>query len=131
MKIYAPVTDVNGIYASVMFTNGVGETDNPALIEWFRSHGYRVELGDITEPIAPIYNAPTWEVGGNESVEDQRIEMAPIAPEKEPEMLEHADQPDFEAMTPLELREWMREHGYGGKIKNTKNKDKLLEILRG
>lgn len=105
MKIYAPVTDVNGIYASVMFTNGVGETDNPALIEWFRSHGYRVE--------------------------DQRVEMLPTALEREPEMLETGGQPDFESMTPLELREWMREHGYGGKIKNTKNKDKLLEILRG
>lgn len=111
MKIYAPVDNVNGIYASVLFVNSVGETDNPALIEWFKNHGYRVELGDITEPIAPIYNAPTWEAGGNESVEETK--------------------PDFESMSPDELRNWMREHGYGAKIKNTRSKDKLLEIVKG
>ena len=43
MKIYAPVKDVNGMYASVQFVNGVGETDNPHLIEWFKSHGYEIE----------------------------------------------------------------------------------------
>ena len=50
-------------------------------------------------------------------------------------LLEKCDEqplePDFDAMTPNELREWMREHGYGTKIKNTRNKEKLLEILRG
>ena len=46
MKIYAPVDNVNGIYASVLFVNSVGETDNPALIEWFKSHGYRLEKCD-------------------------------------------------------------------------------------
>jgi hypothetical protein len=117
MKIYAPVENINGIYASVMFVNSVGETDNPALIEWFRSHGYRIErestvsLEEIV-PIVPIVpDAPTWEVGGNESMEET--------------------EPDFEAMTPNDLREWMKEHGYGGKIRNIKNKAKLLEILRG
>ena len=111
MKIYAPIENVNGIYASVLFVNSVGETDNPALIEWFRSHGYRVELGDITEPPESIYNAPTWKVSENESAEETNA--------------------DFESMSPDELRNWMREHGYGAKIKNTKNKDKLLEIVRG
>ena len=106
MKIYAPVKDANGIYASVLFVNGVGETDNLALIEWFKNHGYKVE-----ESIAISYDAQTWEVGGNEAVEETG--------------------PDFESMTPNDLRDWMREHGYGGKIKNTRNKDKLLEILRG
>jgi hypothetical protein len=111
MKIYAPVENVNGIYASVNFVNSVGETNNPALIEWFRSHGYKVELVGIPEPLAPIYNAPTWEAGGNESVEET--------------------EPDFETMTPNDLREWMKDHGYGTKIRNIKNKEKLLEILRG
>ena len=111
MKIYAPVENVNGIYASVMFVNSVGETNNPALIEWFRSHGYKIESVNIPEPLAPIYNAPTSESGGNESVEET--------------------EPDFESMTPNDLRDWMREHGYGSRIKNTKSRDKLLEILRG
>ena len=101
MKIYAPVKETNGVYASVRFTNGVGETDNPRLIEWFQSHGYVVES----------------------SLEkcDEHNENS----------LEKCGEPDFEAMTPNNLREWMRSNGYGGKIKNTRNKDKLLEILRG
>ena len=86
MKIYAPVKDANGIYASVLFVNGVGETDNPTLIKWFENHGYTTEK---------------------------------------------CDKPDFTSMTPDELREWLREHGYGSKIKNTKNKDKLIEIMKG
>lgn len=101
MKVYAPVKTANGTWASVRFVNGVGETDNPRLIEWFKNHGYRIE----------------------ETVEKREdfIETA----------LEQCDEPDFEAMTPNQLREWMREHGYGSKIKNTRNKEKLLEILRG
>lgn len=43
MKIYAPNKQYSNISASVTFKNGVGETDNPRLIEWFREHGYIVE----------------------------------------------------------------------------------------
>ena len=43
MKIYAPVKTANGVYASVRFVDGVGETDNPRLIEWFQTHGYKCE----------------------------------------------------------------------------------------
>jgi hypothetical protein len=42
-KIYAPNKQYNGISASVAFAKGVGETDNPTLLDWFRSHGYEVE----------------------------------------------------------------------------------------
>ena len=94
MKIYAPVENINGIYASVMFVNSVGETDNPALIEWFRSHGYKIE----------------------KSVK---------------KCDEISDEPDFDSMTPNELRDWMKENGLGSKIKNIRNKEKLLEIIRG
>ena len=114
MKIYAPVKDSSGIWASVKFVNGVGETDNPALVDWFRSHGYRIEnettvFLEDNVPIVP--DALTWEVGGNESVEETK--------------------PDFDSMTPNELRDWAREHGLGSKIKNTRSKEKLLEIIRG
>ena len=105
MKIYAPVKDANGVWASVLFVNGVGETNKPHLIEWFKEHGYRIE-----ETISPTTSS--------EEVLTQVVE-------------EVDSQPDFEAMTPNELREWMRENGYGGQIKNIRNKDKLLEILRG
>ena len=43
MKVYAPNKQYTGTSASVPFCNGVGETDNPHLLEWFRSHGYEVE----------------------------------------------------------------------------------------
>lgn len=48
MKIYTPVKGFNGKRASVEFRNGVGETDNPDLIAWFKSKGYGLE--DTSEP---------------------------------------------------------------------------------
>lgn len=42
-KIYAPNPQYSGVSASVKFVNGVGETNDPRLINWFRSKGYRVE----------------------------------------------------------------------------------------
>ena len=101
MKIYAPVKDFNGLRNNVRFINGVGETNNSMEIEWFKSRGYTIEK--LVEKC------------------DEPLEIA----------LENCEEPDFEAMTPLELRDWMRENGYGSKIKNTRNKEKLLEILRG
>lgn len=105
MKIYAPVKDTNGVYASVLFVNGVGETDDIHLIEWFRNHGYKVPLEDSSKKCDNL---------SNNSLEKR----------------EKDETPDFTSMTPDELRDWMREHGYGAKIKNTKNKDKLLEIMK-
>jgi hypothetical protein len=97
MKIYAPVKNTNGVYASVRFVNGVGETDNPRLIEWFRSNGYSLE----------------------------KCEDSVRIPQ------ENCDEPDFDAMTPNELRDWMKANGLGMQIKNIRNKEKLLEIIRG
>lgn len=42
-KIYAPNKQYSGLSASVRFVDGVGETDNSILLEWFREHGYKVE----------------------------------------------------------------------------------------
>jgi hypothetical protein len=42
-KIIAPNKEYTGISATVGFVGGVGETDNPKLIEWFEAHGYEVE----------------------------------------------------------------------------------------
>ena len=47
-KIYTPVKGYNGISASVTFKEGVGETSDAHLIEWFRAHGYTV-VEDIPE----------------------------------------------------------------------------------
>lgn len=114
MKIYAPIKDTNGVYASVRFVNGVGETDKPHLIEWFKNHGYSVEECDISME-------ETHEKCDISIVETEEVEMMGY-PEREP---------DFDAMTPNELREWAKANGYGGKIKNIRNKEKLIEILRG
>lgn len=109
-KIYAPVKDANGVWASVRFVNGVGETKNPALVEWFRQHGYRVEKCDISHEYP---------------VEKRDISNLVIEPQND------QIEPDFDSMTPLELREWAKANGLGGVIKNTRNKEKLLELIRG
>ena len=43
MKVHAPNKNYTGVSASVVFCNGVGETDDPHLLEWFKSHGYETE----------------------------------------------------------------------------------------
>ena len=50
MKIYAPNKQANGVWCSVRFVEGVGETDNPHLIKWFKEHGYKVPIGAAIEP---------------------------------------------------------------------------------
>lgn len=44
-KIKTPNEQYTGLSAGVSFCNGVGETDDPYLIEWFKQHGYTVEAG--------------------------------------------------------------------------------------
>lgn len=117
MKIYAPVKDANGVYASVRFVNGVGETDNPRLIEWFRENGYKVPIEDSVEKVAnPIEESLEKCVDDSEFVDLNKLAE---------------EEPDLDAMTPNELREYARVNGLGNKIKNTRNKEKLLEIIRG
>lgn len=43
-RIYAPNSIYTGTSASVAFQQGIGETDDPHLIAWFRERGYQVEL---------------------------------------------------------------------------------------
>lgn len=68
MKVYAPNEQYTGMSASVSFCNGVGETNDPHLLNWFRIHGYEVE--ELPEP--------------EESVEDEMEpqEENPEAPEE-------------------------------------------------
>lgn len=42
-KIIAPNKQYTGVSATVAFAQGVGRTDNPKLIQWFKEHGYTVE----------------------------------------------------------------------------------------
>lgn len=44
VKIYHPTDKAyNGVRANVRFTNGVGETDIPSVIEWFKQKGFKIE----------------------------------------------------------------------------------------
>lgn len=67
MKIYSPNRDYTGVSASVPFCNGVGETNDPHLIQWFKDHGYKVEesgAAPIEETLAaeiPTEEAPAEE----------------------------------------------------------------------
>ena len=61
-RIYAPNPIYTGTSASVAFQQGVGYTDDPDLIAWFQSRGYRVELPQEAPPEeppqAPVKPAP-------------------------------------------------------------------------
>ena len=98
MKIYTPVKGATGVWCSVYFKDGVGETKKPHLIKWFKEHGYKVE-----------------------------DEVAVVAENKNDVVAE----PDFESMTFTELKEWMKNNGYGSQIKNIRSKAKLIEIIKG
>lgn len=61
MKIYAPVQDANGYWCNVKFVNGVADCDEPHLIEWFESHGYRIEKREPKVIKAPKVKLPNLE----------------------------------------------------------------------
>lgn len=46
-KILAPNKQYTGVSASVSFCNGVGETDDPNLIDWFKEHNYTIVEEDV------------------------------------------------------------------------------------
>jgi hypothetical protein len=48
-KIYSPNKQFTGVSATVAFANGVGETDEQHLIEWFEEKGYTVESVEQNE----------------------------------------------------------------------------------
>ena len=131
MKIYAPNKNANGVYASIRFIDGVGETDKPHLIEWFRSHGYKLSGNfTTTEKVAETHIIPMENVQETHETPSENVQVKPQ--EDEVEMMGYSEKvKTFEEMTPNELREWAIENGFGTKIRNTRNKEKLLEILRG
>lgn len=115
MKIYAPNKNANGVYASVLFVNGVGETNKPHLIEWFKRNGYTVDDYSIAEIGKQIKEA----VG--------LVEIEPIERMGYAEPTEKA----LEDMGVDELRDHCKTVGKGHLMKNIRNKEKLIEIIRG
>lgn len=49
VKVLAPNKQYSGLSAGVMFVNGIGETDNEHLLQWFEEKGYIVERPEVTE----------------------------------------------------------------------------------
>ncbi|GIP14391.1 hypothetical protein J40TS1_00330 [Paenibacillus montaniterrae] len=48
-KVIAPNSQYTGLSASVMFVNGVGETNDAHLLQWFEEKGYTIERSDPTD----------------------------------------------------------------------------------
>lgn len=77
--IKSPNQEYTGTSAGVVFVNGVGNTDNENLIEWFRDRGYGVEIDaevtteeDLEEKEIDDLEK-TEEIGKNEKeVEDEK-----------------------------------------------------------
>ena len=49
VKILSPNKSYTGVSASVAFINGVGETEDENIIDWFKEHGYEVIEEDVTK----------------------------------------------------------------------------------
>lgn len=113
MKIFTKVPDFTGIRATVMFVNGQGDTDDPALIEWFRSHGYTIGDGK---------NDP--EVKGER--DQYHLAEAKLEELKANPTVEF---PHFPSMSVDEIRAWAKANKLGSKIGALKNKDKLIAVL--
>lgn len=98
--IRTPVPQFNGYRGSVLFINGVGKTDDPRLIQWFKDKGYTV-YEDVKE-VNMMDSA-----GTSTSIY-----------ERDPKPLED--------MTAKELKEFAKSIGKGTYIGNTKDREKLL-----
>lgn len=119
MKIFTKVPDFTGIRASVMFVNGQGDTDDPHLIDWFKRNGYIVADGQPTEVKETL-------AAGIDTADAEQLGDAKLQKLKDDQTVEF---PHFPSMTVDEIRAWAKENGLGIKIKNYRDKDKLIAIL--
>ena len=56
-KIIAPNQEFTGKRGQVVFADGVAETDDPAMLAYFRRHGYTVEEEKAAKKAAPAKKA--------------------------------------------------------------------------
>lgn len=77
--IKSPNQEYTGTSAGVAFVNGVGNTDNENLIEWFRDRGYGVEIDA--------------EVSTEEDLEEKEIDDMEKMGEKDEKEIEKAKKP--------------------------------------
>ena len=120
MKIFTKVPDFTGIRASVMFVNGQGDTDDPHLIDWFKRNGYVVADGVSTAEVEETLGVPA------NTEEAEKLGDAKLQKLKEDRNIEF---PHFPSMSVEDIRAWAKKNGLGIKVKNYKDKDKLIAIL--
>lgn len=128
MKIYAPVKDFNGLRNGVRFVDGIGETNNPQLIAWFENHGYKVPIEDSLEKCDDL-SQKSLEKCDHVVEEKTRVDESEFVEINN--ITNDVELPDFEPMTPNDIREWAIANGFGNKIRNTRSKEKLIQIIRG
>ena len=69
--IKSPNQEYTGTSAGVYFVNGVGNTDNENLIEWFRDRGYEVEIPEVEEETEDVLaEEETEDVLAEEEIEE-------------------------------------------------------------
>ena len=84
----------------------------------------------VEEKLQNVANEPVTvekvaEEGVGNAVETvEKVEVVETVEKPKPEF-------DLDVMTSDEIREWAKANGYGGIIKNTRNKEKLIELLNG
>lgn len=81
-EIKAPVRTYNGLSAGVPFTQGVGYTDNPHLVKWFKSKGYEAHLMEPNEKEEPEIKDENVDGAGGPNIEE--VEEPEELEEEEP-----------------------------------------------
>jgi|GEM_PF-414768 len=82
-KVIAPNQQYSGLSAGVMFVNGIGETDNEHLLQWFEEKGYTVvypEVENVSENMNQQSDTPD---DPNQQQPDTQIEKMSVAQLKE------------------------------------------------
>lgn len=83
MKVFAPNKQYTGTSASVPFCNGVGETEDTRLLQWFKSHGYEVEdLPELGDPGEPKEENPEGPEENAEKEPDKEVKKGKSASQK-------------------------------------------------
>jgi hypothetical protein len=132
MWVYAPNEHANGIYATVRFIEGVGMTDDPKLIEWFKNNGYRVEEGDYPVKKKEEDKKPSKKAKADEkAVEEPKVEEQ----EEEVPMMDVEETvygiplTKVLLMNDADLKAFAVEHGLGKKVRAIKHREALLKAL--
>lgn len=95
MKVRTPVEGFTGSSAGVEFVDGVGETDDPNALDYFRRHGYGVGSKAPVEPGGDLALQDAILAAAEEGEGDQKAAPTPAkkAPAKKAAPKKKADKP--------------------------------------